>query len=184
MLSEKPAFYKTLTVTDGAASFSAASGRAAAGSEITGQVTLGGRHTYVEIVLDGLEVTPSDVSAVIVTAGENKYAMHHVVNIWRGTELGWDLGDIDLPADTVISNVRYFLKDGTITDYPAQIKMYAPGWNEVEGGWKYYDISARKFCKSEWASINGYWYYFDASGYMVTNCYIDGWWIGADGVCY
>ena len=29
-----------------------------------------------------------------------------------------------------------------------------------------------------------YWYYFNSSGYMVTNQYIDGYWIGADGVCY
>ena len=32
--------------------------------------------------------------------------------------------------------------------------------------------------------IDGSWYYFNSScGYMVTSQYIDGYWIGANGVC-
>lgn len=32
-------------------------------------------------------------------------------------------------------------------------------------------------------NINDKWYYFDENGYMVTEQYIDGYWIGADGSC-
>ena len=134
VLSEAPSSYKTLTVEDGKASFSAASGRAAAGSEITGEVTMGARHADVEIKLSGLDVTPSDVSAVVMTADDGKYALHHVVNIWRGTEIGWNTSDIDLPVGTKITNVRYYLKDGTITDYPANIELMVEITAEAEDG--------------------------------------------------
>ena len=134
VLSEAPSHYKTLTVADGKASFSAASGKAATGGEITGDVTMGARHADVEIKLSGLDVTPSDVSAVVMTAGEDNYALHHVVNIWRGTEIGWNTSDIDLPVGTKITNVRYYLKDGTITDYPANIELKVEITAEAEDG--------------------------------------------------
>ena len=134
VLSEAPSHYKTLTVADGKASFSAASGKAAAGSEITGDVTMRARHADVEIKLSGLDVTPSDVSAVVMTADDGKYALHHVVNIWRGTEIGWNTSDINLPVGTKITNVRYYLKDGTITDYPANIELMVEITAEAEDG--------------------------------------------------
>lgn len=134
VLSEAPSHYKTLTVADGKASFSAASGKAATGGEITGEVTMGARHADVEIKLSGLDVTPSDVSAVVMTADDGKYALHHVVNIWRGTEIGWNTSDINLPVGTKITNVRYYLKDGTITDYPANIELMVEITAEAEDG--------------------------------------------------
>ena len=134
VLSEAPSHYKTLTVADGKASFSAASGKAAEGSEVTGEVTMGARHADVEIKLSGLDVTPSDVSAVVMTADDGKYALHHVVNIWRGTEIGWNTSDINLPVGTKITNVRYYLKDGTITDYPANIELMVEITAEAEDG--------------------------------------------------
>ena len=47
-------------------------------------------------------------------------------------------------------------------------------WIEDTDGW--YPVSS-------WQKINGSWYYFNSSGYMVTNQYVDGYWIGANGVC-
>ena len=36
---------------------------------------------------------------------------------------------------------------------------------------------------SKWQKIDGCWYYFEASGYMAVKRYIDGYWVGSDGVC-
>lgn len=57
------------------------------------------------------------------------------------------------------------------------------GWQSNSIGWWYADTNGW-YAVSSWQQIDGYWYYFNSSGYMVTNTYIDGWWIGADGVCY
>ena len=56
-------------------------------------------------------------------------------------------------------------------------------WHSNSTGWWFSDSSGW-YPVSQWQKINGYWYYFDGSGYMVTNRYIDGYWIGGDGVCY
>ncbi len=56
-----------------------------------------------------------------------------------------------------------------------QKRKYTGYWIEDSVGW---------YPTDTWQKIDGVWYYFDASGYMVTNQYIDGYWLGADGVCY
>ena len=66
--------------------------------------------------------------------------------------------------------------DGSCSDdYYLTWKCNSTGWwVEDKSGW---------WPSSQWLKIDGCWYYFDASGYMVTNQYVDGYWIGADGVC-
>ena len=58
---------------------------------------------------------------MIVTIDGSNYALHHVVNIWRGTELGWNYGEIDALGKTM-TNIRY-MKDGSIADYPVEIHI-------------------------------------------------------------
>ena len=55
-------------------------------------------------------------------------------------------------------------------------------WKGNSSGWWFEDTSGW-YPYSQWLKINGSWYYFDGSGYMVTSKYIDGYWIGADGIC-
>ncbi|MCR5227030.1 MAG: hypothetical protein K6E27_07450 [Eubacterium sp.] len=55
-------------------------------------------------------------------------------------------------------------------------------WAKDSTGWYFIDTSGW-YPTSQWAKINSDWYYFDASGYMVTSQYVDGYWIGSDGVC-
>ena len=55
-------------------------------------------------------------------------------------------------------------------------------WKADSYGWWYGDTSGWYAC-NQWQKIDGYWYYFDGWGYMVTNRYVDGYWVGADGVC-
>ena len=59
---------------------------------------------------------------MIVTIDGSNYALHHVVNIWRGTELGWNYGEIDALGKTM-TNIRYYMKDGSIADYPVEIHI-------------------------------------------------------------
>lgn len=99
VLSEKPAFYKEFN-TDG--SFSAVKGEARTVSGVEGTVTAGARHADVEISLSGTEgIAQGDtVSAVIVTDSDGKtYGLRHVTNIWRATEIGWNLSDMDLGGE-------------------------------------------------------------------------------------
>ncbi|MCR5226775.1 MAG: bacterial Ig-like domain-containing protein [Eubacterium sp.] len=59
---------------------------------------------------------------------------------------------------------------------------YKLTWRSNSTGWWIEDISGW-WPSNCWQKIDGSWYYFDASGYMVTSRYIDGYWIGANGVC-
>lgn len=74
-------------------------------------------------------------------------------------------------------NGYWFNKDGSWDE------KYFLSWKSNDTGWWVEDKSGW-WPASSWLKIDGYWYYFDASGYMVTNQYVDGWWISADGVCY
>ena len=55
-------------------------------------------------------------------------------------------------------------------------------WKSNSTGWWVEDKSSW-WPSSQWLKVDGYWYYFDGSGYMATSQYVDGYWIGADGVC-
>ena len=127
VLSGTPVSYKTLNVSDGTVSFGKAAGTPTTG-EAGGTVTVGGRHADIEISLSGIEIEPKEVSAVTVTTADGAvYAQHHVVNIWRGTEIGWNLSGLDLGGKT-ITNVRYYLKDGTVTDYAVSLEVAKAGY--------------------------------------------------------
>ena len=125
VLSETPASYLTLRVSGDAVSFGKAAGTPASGT-VEGKVTAGGRHTEIEISLTGVEAERADISAVTVTADGETYALHHVVNIW-GTEIGWNGSDLDLGGKTV-TNVRFYLKNGTVTDYAASLAIPETGY--------------------------------------------------------
>jgi len=53
-------------------------------------------------------------------------------------------------------------------------KCNSVGWWYEDNGW---------YPTSQWLKIDGYWYYFKADGYMASNQYVEGYWVGADGVC-
>ena len=61
-------------------------------------------------------------------------------------------------------------------------ETYKMTWCSNSTGWWIEDISGW-WPSNCWQKIDGSWYYFDGSGYMVTSRYIDGYWIGANGVC-
>ena len=122
ILTEKHGLYKELNAAGGSFSFGAVNAAAGTVNGVTGEVNTAGRHTNVEIVLEGLTGISSGtaVSGVILTdENGNLYGLRHVYNIWRGTELGWNEGEYDLAGKT-IKNIRYYTLD-SVTDYPVEI---------------------------------------------------------------
>ena len=118
---------------------------------------------------------------------------------WKCNETGWWIEDSVgwYPTDTwqKIDGVWYYFKpDG----YMASNEYYGGYWFNADGSWdsKYFiewkcnstgwwieDISGW-WPSNYWLKINNNWYYFGSSGYMLTNQYVDGYWLGADGACY
>ena len=118
---------------------------------------------------------------------------------WKSNAKGWWVEDSEgwYPTNQwqKIDGVWYFFKpDG----YMASAEYYNGYWFNSNGswdsqykltwksnttGWWVEDISGW-WPANSWLKIDGCWYYFDGSGYMVTNRYVEGYWIGADGVCY
>ena len=55
-------------------------------------------------------------------------------------------------------------------------------WKGDSTGWWFEDKSGW-YPQSQWVWINGSCYYFEANGYLATNKYVDGYWVGSDGAC-
>lgn len=53
-------------------------------------------------------------------------------------------------------------------------------WNSDATGW-WYSYSDGSYAKDKWENIDGYWYYFMSDGYMDSDGYREGCWLGADG---
>ncbi len=117
---------------------------------------------------------------------------------WKNNSTGWWVEDSTgwYPQNQwqKIDGIWYFFKpDG----YMAENEYYNGYWFNGDGSWdeQYYltwksnstgwwvEDKSGWWPSSKWLKINGNWYYFDLSGYMVTNQYVDGYWIGANGVC-
>ena len=54
------------------------------------------------------------------------------------------------------------------------------GWQQIDGKWYYITDSGEM--STGWKEIYGKWYYFASNGEMKTDQYIDGYYVGADGV--
>ena len=98
-LSEKPSYYKELTVNeDGSFSFGATQGTAATITEgVTAELKTDSKYGDYQLKLEGLDNTiPPKTTAiygVIVSTKEGSdYGMRHLENIWRVSELAWATG--------------------------------------------------------------------------------------------
>ena len=128
---DDPAYYKEMTMeADGTMTFGPVQGDAVSVEGVTGAVTIGARHANIEIKLSGTDgVAQGDaVSGAVVTAVDDEgnatqYGLRHVVNIWRGTEIGWNYDELDIYGKT-ITNIRYYKQDAVI-DYPVDIPVRA-----------------------------------------------------------
>ncbi|MGX8705235.1 MAG: leucine-rich repeat protein [bacterium] len=115
ILSEAPALYKTLSVADGAASFTAIKGRDTA-VDATATFKRDLRHCDIAIAVNGLPLAEDEnVSAVEVFCEDGSvYGLRHIANLWRKVEIGFNL-DSDVCralADKRITRIRYITQSG------------------------------------------------------------------------
>ena len=59
---------------------------------------------------------------------------------------------------------------------------YGGHWMQDATGW-WYEDSSGWLPVNRWLKIDGKWYYFGENGYMLSNRYVDGWWVDENGVC-
>jgi hypothetical protein len=119
-------------------------------------------------------------------------------NIWKHNSTGWwaEYSDGSYPVNTwkKIDGVWYYFnksgymaskewRDGYwLSSNGALEYNYTASWKSNSSGWWYEDGSGW-YPSNCWQKIDGCWYYFNSSGYMVTDQYVDGYWLGSDGVC-
>lgn len=135
VLADEPSSYKELTVQDGSFSFGAATAAAASETlDAEPSVSYTGHHTQIEIsVSDEVISNSSKVNAVVMTTADGvKYALQHVVHVWRKSELGWNYDMFDLGGKTITS-FKYYTETAdengnvsyAITDYAVNIPIKA-----------------------------------------------------------
>ena len=57
------------------------------------------------------------------------------------------------------------------------------GWNGDSWGW-WYEDTVGWYPQNQWLKIDESWYFFEPNGYIATDRYVDGYWVGSDGVCW
>ena len=135
-------------------------------------------------------INPNDINDVKKT-NKSSYA-------WKGNSSGWWLeypdGSYAINTWLKVDGYWYYFN---WSGYMASNEWVGGYWLGSNGAWTYegvgswhsdgygwwYGDTSGWYASNCWQKIDGYWYYFDDSGYMVTNQRIDGYWIGADGVC-
>lgn len=124
-LSSTPSYYKEATLTDGKWSFGKATGAASEATATIAKFKAPGHHADYEMKVESDKIEKGQkVYAVVLTDTDgNTYGLHHVTEIWRATELGFE-SDSALVGKT-ISAVTYYTDDGVIKLKLAE-KLYVP----------------------------------------------------------
>lgn len=52
-------------------------------------------------------------------------------------------------------------------------------WQKINGNWYFFDRSG--YIMTGWVKVSGIYYYMISSGEMVSNAWVGGWWVSADG---
>ena len=81
------------------------------------ELTTNGRHANYEMKLSGfdLDTSTNKVYGVVLTAADgSEYGLHHVTNIWRGTELGFNADDPYFASiiGKTITQITFYAADG------------------------------------------------------------------------
>ena len=123
-LSSTPSYYKEATLTDGKWTFGKATGAASEDTATIAKFKAPGHHADYEMKVESDKIEKGQkVYAVVLTDTDgNTYGLHHVTEIWRATELGFE-SDSALVGKT-ISAVTYYTDDGVIKLNLAK-KLYA-----------------------------------------------------------
>ena len=118
-LGETPAYYITAwyNLLSGKWEFGKVHATETTVEGVTVELTANGRHTNYEMKLSGfnLDVNTNKVYGVVLTAADgSEYGLHHVTNIWRGTELGFNTDEPYLASiiGKTVTQITYYTADG------------------------------------------------------------------------
>ena len=93
---------------------------------------------------------------------------------WQQIDGKWyylgDDGTVKSGSQSIDGKQYYFGDDGAMLT----------GWQQIDGKW-YYILDSGEL-STGWKEIDGKWYYFASNGEMKTDQYIDGYYVGANGV--
>ena len=106
---------------------------------MTATISYGGHYTDVTLSVKADDITDSSVvSAIIVTCGKETYALRHVQEVWRKTELGWNWKELDGSglAGKTIDTLTYYLQDGQVYKYNVNQKVKVPAADELSAKWE------------------------------------------------
>lgn len=76
-----------------------------------------GRHTTYEMEINGFDpdVSTNKVYGVVMTTADgSEYGLHHVTNIWRGTELGFNADETYYTSmiGKTVTRITYYTANG------------------------------------------------------------------------
>ena len=118
-LGETPAYYITAwyKLLSGKWEFGKVHATETTVEGVTVELTTNGRHTNYEMKLSGfgLDTSTNKVYGVVLTAADgSEYGLHHVTNIWRGTELGFNTDEPYLASiiGKTVPQITYYTADG------------------------------------------------------------------------
>ena len=118
-LSETPAYYITAwyNLLSGKWEFGKVHATETTVEGVTVELTTNGRHTNYEMKLSGFDLDTSTnkvYGVVLTTANGSEYGLHHVTNIWRGTELGFNTDETYLASiiGKTVTQITYYTADG------------------------------------------------------------------------
>ena len=119
VLEETPESYKTLTVSDDQFSFSAVQGTQAALANASATISAYSRYGDYEVSVstDDPAILENNVSGILLTSGDETYALRHVENIWRKTGIAWSVSDPNFAGlvGKTITKITFITAKGTYT---------------------------------------------------------------------
>jgi len=132
VLKDAPNRYKVMNGKGSGASFGPVTGDHSSGSAEY-SLTYGGHYTEIDFRVEADGLSDATVNAVVLTAGGEKYALTHVKNVWRKTDLGWNYDMMDLSGKTITNVTYYVMRDGSydVIDYPCDVTVKKQG-NEIQ----------------------------------------------------
>ena len=118
-LSETPAYYITAgyNILTGKWEFGKMQANETVVEGATVELATNGRHTTYEMKVNGfdLDVNTNKVYGVVMTTADgSEYGLHHVTNIWRGTELGFNADETYYTSmiGKTVTQITYYTANG------------------------------------------------------------------------
>ena len=126
------------------------------------------------VKVDRLTIPSPEQQKKALREGTMEDYLNMMKSIYKPEEMSYIIRDYYGDYSNEWMRGRWYTKNGSKTyKYKGSWKKNSKGsWFGDTSGW---------YAKKQWQKIDGDWYYFDSKGYMVTNAWVKGYWIGANG---